>query len=65
MTEIMEYVCEKLDWAAGRILELLTGLRGYRMLEVLVRVPNIPQVVGTGQAQRFPSSGSGTLCDRY
>ena len=26
MPEILEYVREKLDWVAGRILELLTGL---------------------------------------
>jgi hypothetical protein len=26
MTEIMQYAQEKLDWAAGAILELLTGL---------------------------------------
>lgn len=63
MTQIMEYVREKLDWAAGRILELLTGLRGYRMREVRVRVPNVRKVVSARQAQLFQPAGP--PCDRY
>ena len=63
MTEIMEYVREKLDWAASRILELLTGSSGYKLGEVKVRVPDVREVVDARQAQRFPPAGS--PCDRY
>jgi hypothetical protein len=63
MREIMEYAREKLDWAADRILELFTGLRGYRVQEMQVRAPDVRKVVGARYAQRFPSYGP--LCDRY
>ena len=63
MMTILEYMREKLDWAAGRILEHLTGSSGYKVQEVKVRVPEVPRVSGARQAQRFPSSGP--LCDRY
>jgi hypothetical protein len=63
MTEIMEYVREKLDWAAGRILELLTGSSGYKLEEVKVQVPDVREVVDARQAQRLPPDGP--PCDRY
>jgi len=63
MMTILEYMCEKLDWAADRIVELLTGASGYKLQEVKARIPNVWQVVDARQAQRFPSSGP--LCDRY
>ncbi len=51
MPEILEYVREKLDWVAGRILELLTGLTGYKLGEV--------ESTGSGRSQsRWRSSGS-------
>jgi hypothetical protein len=62
MTEILEYVHEKLYGAAGRILELLTGL-GYRLREVRVRAPDVRRVIGARQAWRSPPSGPS--CDRY
>ncbi|MGA2402728.1 MAG: hypothetical protein ABSG91_13650 [Syntrophobacteraceae bacterium] len=63
MPEILEYVREKLDWAAGRILELLTGSSGYRVQEVKARVPDVRKVADSRQAQRLPPSG--LPCDRY
>jgi hypothetical protein len=63
MTEIMEYVRKKLDWAASRILELLTGSSGYKLGEVKVRVPGVREVVDARQAQRYPPAGP--PCDRY
>ena len=63
MTEIKEYVREKLDWAASRILELLTGSSGYKPGEVKVRVPDVREVVDARQAQRLPPAGP--PCDRH
>ena len=63
MTEIMEYMREKLDCAADRILELLKGSSGYKLGEMKVRVPDVRKVVDARQVKRFPSSGP--LCDRY
>ena len=63
MMTILEYMREKFDWAADRIVELLTGASGYKLQEVKARIPNVWQVVDARQAQRFPSSGP--LCDRY
>ena len=54
---------EKLDWAADRILELLTGLRGYRVQEVQVRVQDVRKVIDARQATCFPPAGP--PCDRY
>ncbi|MGC9966997.1 MAG: hypothetical protein ABSE08_16460 [Syntrophobacteraceae bacterium] len=62
MTEILEYVHEKLDRAAGRILELLTGL-GYKLREVQVRAPDVRREIGARQARHSPPSGPS--CDRY
>jgi hypothetical protein len=63
MTEIMEYMRETLDWAAGRILEFLTGLSGYKLVEVKVRVPDVRRVDDDRLARRLQPSGS--PCDRY
>jgi len=63
MPEILEYVREKLDWVAGRILELLTGLSGYRPGEAKERVPDVRRVADARLAPRLPPSGS--PCGRY
>ncbi len=63
MPEISEYVREKLDWVAGRILELLTGSGGYKLGEVKVRVPEVRRVADARLAPRLPRSGG--PCDRY
>jgi hypothetical protein len=63
MMTILEYMREKLDWAADRILELLTGLRGYRVQEVQVRVQDVRKVIDARQATCFPPAGP--PCDRY
>jgi hypothetical protein len=63
MPDILEYMREKLDWVEGRILELVTGLRGYKLVEVKARVSDVRRVAGPRPAPRFPSSNS--PCDRY
>ncbi len=63
MPDILEYMREKLDWVEGRILELVTGLRGYKPVEVKARVSDVRRVTGPRLAPRFPSSNS--PCDRY
>lgn len=63
MMEIMEYMREKLDWAADRIVEILTGSSGYKMQEVKVRILDVRQVVDSRHAQRLPPSG--LPCDRH
>jgi hypothetical protein len=54
---------EKLDWLAGRILELYTGLTGYKPAEVKARVPDVRRVAGARRDLRLPPSGP--PCDRY
>jgi hypothetical protein len=63
MTTILEYVCEKLNLAADRIVDLLTGSSGYKVQEVKAPIPDVRQVVDAGHAQRLPPSG--LPCDRY
>ena len=63
MTDTLEYVREKLDWAADKILEFLTGLSGYKLREVKIRVPNTRRIVEARPARRLPRSGP--ACDRY
>ena len=63
MPDILEYVREKLDWMAGRILELLTGLTEYRLGEVKARVPEARRIAGARPGLRLPPSGP--TCDRY
>ena len=63
MPDIVEYVREKLDWVAGRILELYTGLTGYKLGEVKARVPDVRRVAGARRDLRLPPSGP--PCDRY
>ena len=63
MTEIMEYMREKLNLAADRIVELLTGSSGYKLGEVKVRLPDVREVVDARQAQRLPPAGP--PCDRH
>lgn len=63
MTEIIEFVREKLDWAAGRIREFLTGSNGYKLGEEKVRLPDVGKVVDARHTQRFPPADS--PCDRY
>jgi hypothetical protein len=53
MMTILEYMREKLDWAADRIVELLTGSSGYKVQEVKVRIPDVRQVIAARQAQRL------------
>jgi hypothetical protein len=63
MPEILEYARDKLDWVKGRILELLTGLSGYKLGEVKARVPDVPGVAGARLAPRLPPSSG--PCDRW
>ena len=63
MVTILEYMREKLDWAADRIVELLTGSSGYKAQEVKARIPDVRQVVDARYALRLPPSG--LPCDRY
>jgi hypothetical protein len=63
MTTILEYVREKLNLAADRIVELLTGSRGYKVQEVKAQIPDVRQVIAARQAQRLPPAGP--PCDRY
>jgi hypothetical protein len=63
MTTILEYVREKLDWAADRIVELLTGSSGYKVREVKERIPDVRQVVNARHVQRLSSFG--LPCDRH
>ena len=63
MLEIIEYLHEKLDWAADRIVELLTGSSGYYVQEVKARIPDVRQVVDARHAQRLRPSG--LPCDRH
>ena len=63
MTTIFEYMREKLDWAADRIVELLTGSSGYKVRAVKARIANVGQVVEARQAQRREPSG--LRCDRH
>jgi hypothetical protein len=63
MTELFKYMRDKLDRAADRILELLTGLNGYKVREVQERVPDVRKVIDARNAKRFPPSGP--PCDRY
>lgn len=60
---ILEDVREKLDWAADRIVELLTGSSGYKVQEVKARIPDVRQVLDARHAQRLPPPGP--PCDRY
>jgi len=63
MTEIFEYMREKFDWVAGRILELFTGLTGFKLEEVKERTPEVRRVAGARADLRLPPSGP--RCDRY
>jgi hypothetical protein len=60
---ILEYMREKLDWAADRIVELLTGSSGYNVQEVKAQIPDVRQVVDARHDQRLPPTGP--PCDRY
>jgi hypothetical protein len=62
MMMILEYMHAKLDWAADRIVEFLTGSSGYKVQEVKARIPDVRQVVDSRDAQRLPPSG--LPCDR-
>ena len=63
MPTILEHVREKLNWAADRIVELLTGSSGYKVRAVKARIANVRQVVEARRAQR--PQPSGLRCDRY
>ena len=63
MQEILEYLHEKIDRAAERIAELLTGSRGYRVGEAKARVPDVRRIVGVRQAKR--PQHPGFPCDRH
>lgn len=41
MREITEDLHDKVDWLADKILEFLTGSKGYRVQEVTERVPHV------------------------
>ena len=63
MPEMLEYVREKLYRLEGKIVELLTGLNGYKLGEVKARVPDVRRVADARLAPRLPPSDS--PCDRY
>jgi len=63
MMTILEYLRAKLDRAADRIVELLTGSSGYKVQEVKARISDVRQVLDSRHAQRLPPSGF--PCDRY
>ncbi|MGO9415916.1 MAG: hypothetical protein ACLP51_12365 [Syntrophobacteraceae bacterium] len=63
MPETLEYMREKIDWVAGRILELFTGLTGFKLGEVKERIPDVRRVAGARPDLRRPPSGP--RCDRY
>ncbi len=63
MPDILEYMREKFDWVAGRILELFTGLTGFTLGEVKERIPEVRRVAGPRPDLRLPPSGP--TCDRY
>jgi hypothetical protein len=63
MTEIIEFVREKLDWGAERIREFFTGSNGYKLGEEKVWLPDVGKVVDARHIQRFPPADS--PCDRY
>ncbi len=63
MQEIWEYLHEKLDRAADRIAELLTGSRVYRVRKVRARAPDVRRIVDARQAKRLHPSG--LPCDRH
>ena len=63
MVDILENLREKFDRIADRILELLTGLSGYKLREVKARVPATRKIVDARFARRLPRSGP--TCDRY
>jgi len=63
MPEILEYLREKIDRAAERIAEFLTGSRGYRLQEAKVRDPDARRIADALRTKRlqppvFP-------CDRH
>ncbi|MGA2224284.1 MAG: hypothetical protein ABSH41_07580 [Syntrophobacteraceae bacterium] len=63
MLEIIEYLHEKLDWAADRIAELLTGSRVYRVREVKARGPDVRRIADARQAKRLQPPV--LPCDRH
>ena len=63
MTMLIEYLREKLDGVAGRILELLTGLGKYKLREVRERVPQVRRVPAHRPVRHFPHLGP--PCDRW
>ncbi len=63
MPEIVEYLRERLDRAADRIAELLTGSRGYKVREVKERVPDVRKIVDARVARRLQSPV--LPCDRH
>ena len=63
MTDILEYIREKVDRAADRVVEILTGVRGYKPREVRERVPDARRIINARRALRYPPSGP--TCGRY
>ncbi len=63
MPEILEYLKEKIDWAAGRITELLTGSSVYRLREVKARDTDVRRMVDARQAKRLQPPV--LPCDRH
>jgi hypothetical protein len=64
MPDIFEYVREKFDGLADRILELLTGSKVYRVGEMKERVPDIRRTLAARLSKRLPPPGVGR-CDWY
>jgi len=64
MPDIFEYLREKFDGLAERILELLTGSAIYRVGEMKERVPDIRRTLAARLSNRLPTPGVGR-CDRY
>lgn len=64
MLDIFEYLREKFDRLADRIMELLRGSNGYRVVEIKAWVPDVRRTIYARLAKRLPPSG-GHHCDRY
>ncbi|MDR3569180.1 MAG: hypothetical protein P4L43_14215 [Syntrophobacteraceae bacterium] len=60
MPEFTEYLQEKLEWAADRIREFLTGSKGCRVAEVKERTRNV--FPGAGVDPVFPPDDP---CNKY
>jgi hypothetical protein len=58
MPEMLEYMREKFDRLADKIVKFLMGLNGHEVEVVQVRVPDIRKVIGACLVERLPPSSS-------